>query len=76
MRSPFSLPTAGSAATSSSNRHRFNANQTLKHYTLRDAAFRTWREVADALVFPLMWLYAVISYSVFIGEVRPTAGHY
>jgi hypothetical protein len=48
----------------------------IKHYTVRDAAFRTWRVVADALVFPLMWLYAVTSYSIFIGEVRPTAGHY
>jgi hypothetical protein len=34
------------------------------------------REVADAPVFPLMWLYAVTSYSVFIGEVRPTEGHH
>jgi putative transposase len=45
------------------------ASVPIKHYT-RDAAFRTWREVADALVFPLIWL------SVFIGEVRPTAGHH
>src|SRR5580692_9559412 len=31
MRSPFSLPTAGSATTSRSNRHRLSANQTLYH---------------------------------------------
>jgi putative transposase len=52
------------------------ASVPIRHYTVRDAAFRTWREVADAPVFPLMWLYAVTSYSVFIGEVRPTAGHH
>jgi hypothetical protein len=52
------------------------ASVPIKHYTVRDAAFSTWREVADAPVFPLMWLYAVTSYSVFIGAVRPTAGHH
>jgi cytochrome d ubiquinol oxidase subunit II len=27
-------------------------------------------------VFPLMLIYTVISYTVFRGKVRPTAGHY
>jgi cytochrome d ubiquinol oxidase subunit II len=32
--------------------------------------------VPDLLVFPLMLLYTVISYTVFRGKVKPTAGHY
>jgi cytochrome bd ubiquinol oxidase subunit II len=31
---------------------------------------------AGIVVFPLMLLYTAISYSVFRGKVRPTAGHY
>ena len=41
------------------------------HSTL---AFMFWG--AGIIVFPLMLLYTVISYSVFRGKVRPTAGHY
>ena len=37
-------------------------------------AFMFWG--AGIVVFPLMLLYTVISYSVFRGKVRPTAGHY
>ena len=37
-------------------------------------AFMFWG--AGIIVFPLMLLYTVISYSVFRGKVRPTAGHY
>jgi cytochrome d ubiquinol oxidase subunit II len=37
-------------------------------------AFMFWGE--GLFVFPLMLLYTVISYSVFRGKVRPTAGHY
>ena len=35
-----------------------------------------WLERPYLLVFPLMLLYTVISYSVFRGKVRPTTGHY
>jgi cytochrome bd ubiquinol oxidase subunit II len=41
------------------------------HSTL---AFMFWG--AGVFVFPLMLLYTVISYTVFRGKVRPTAGHY
>ena len=41
------------------------------HSTL---AFMFWG--AGIIVFPLMLLYTVISYTVFRGKVRPTAGHY
>jgi cytochrome bd ubiquinol oxidase subunit II len=41
------------------------------HSTL---AFMFWG--AGIIVFPLMLLYTVISYSVFRGKVRPTADHY
>jgi len=37
-------------------------------------AFMFWGE--GLFVFPLMLLYTVISYAVFRGKVRPTAGHY
>jgi cytochrome d ubiquinol oxidase subunit II len=37
-------------------------------------AFMFWGE--GIIVFPLMLLYTVISYTVFRGKVRPTAGHY
>jgi cytochrome bd ubiquinol oxidase subunit II len=37
-------------------------------------AFMFWGE--GLFVFPLMLIYTVISYSVFRGKVRPTAGHY
>ena len=37
-------------------------------------AFMFWG--AGLFVFPLMLLYTVISYTVFRGKVRPTAGHY
>ncbi|MBV8336767.1 MAG: cytochrome d ubiquinol oxidase subunit II [Alphaproteobacteria bacterium] len=37
-------------------------------------AFMFWG--AGLFVFPLMLLYTIISYSVFRGKVRPTAGHY
>ena len=37
-------------------------------------AFMFWG--AGVFVFPLMLLYTVISYTVFRGKVRPTAGHY
>ena len=37
-------------------------------------AFMFWGE--GLFVFPLMLLYTVISYSVFRGKVKPTAGHY
>jgi cytochrome d ubiquinol oxidase subunit II len=37
-------------------------------------AFIFWG--AGIFVFPLMLLYTVISYTVFRGKVRPTAGHY
>jgi cytochrome bd ubiquinol oxidase subunit II len=37
-------------------------------------AFMFWGE--GLFVFPLMLLYTVISYTVFRGKVRPTAGHY
>ena len=37
-------------------------------------AFMFWG--AGIIVFPLMLLYTVISYSVFRGKVRPTADHY
>jgi cytochrome d ubiquinol oxidase subunit II len=37
-------------------------------------AFMFWG--AGIIVFPLMLLYTVISYTVFRGKVRPTAGHY
>jgi cytochrome d ubiquinol oxidase subunit II len=41
------------------------------HSTL---AFMFWG--AGVFVFPLMLLYTVISYTVFRGKVKPTAGHY
>jgi len=41
------------------------------HSTL---AFMFWG--AGVFVFPLMLLYTAISYTVFRGKVRPTAGHY
>ena len=41
------------------------------HSTL---AFMLWG--AGIIVFPLMLIYTVISYTVFRGKVRPTAGHY
>ena len=41
------------------------------HSTL---AFMFWG--AGIIVFPLMLIYTVISYTVFRGKVRPTAGHY
>jgi cytochrome d ubiquinol oxidase subunit II len=41
------------------------------HSTL---AFMFWG--AGIIVFPLMLIYTVISYSVFRGKVRPTADHY
>ncbi|HYZ39924.1 MAG TPA: cytochrome d ubiquinol oxidase subunit II, partial [Stellaceae bacterium] len=41
------------------------------HSTL---AFMFWGE--GLFVFPLMLLYTVISYTVFRGKVRPSAGHY
>jgi cytochrome d ubiquinol oxidase subunit II len=41
------------------------------HSTL---AFIFWG--AGIIVFPLMLLYTVISYSVFRGKVKPTEGHY
>src|ERR1700732_5400019 len=41
------------------------------HSTL---AFMFWG--AGIIVFPLMLLYTVISYTVFRGKVKPTAGHY
>jgi cytochrome d ubiquinol oxidase subunit II len=41
------------------------------HSTL---AFMFWG--AGLFVFPLMLLYTVISYTVFRGKVKPTAGHY
>jgi cytochrome d ubiquinol oxidase subunit II len=41
------------------------------HSTL---AFMFWG--AGIIVFPLMLLYTAISYTVFRGKVRPTAGHY
>jgi cytochrome d ubiquinol oxidase subunit II len=41
------------------------------HSTL---AFMFWG--AGIIVFPLMLVYTVISYTVFRGKVRPTAGHY
>jgi cytochrome d ubiquinol oxidase subunit II len=37
-------------------------------------AFMFWGE--GLFVFPLMLLYTAISYTVFRGKVRPTAGHY
>ena len=37
-------------------------------------AFMFWDE--GIIVFPLMLIYTVISYTVFRGKVRPTAGHY
>jgi cytochrome bd ubiquinol oxidase subunit II len=37
-------------------------------------AFMFWGE--GLFVFPLMLLYTAISYGVFRGKVRPTAGHY
>jgi cytochrome d ubiquinol oxidase subunit II len=37
-------------------------------------AFMFWG--AGVFVFPLMLLYTVISYTVFRGKVRPSAGHY
>jgi cytochrome d ubiquinol oxidase subunit II len=37
-------------------------------------AFMFWGE--GLFVFPLMLVYTVISYTVFRGKVRPTAGHY
>ena len=37
-------------------------------------AFMFWGE--GLFIFPLMLLYTVISYTVFRGKVRPTAGHY
>jgi cytochrome bd ubiquinol oxidase subunit II len=37
-------------------------------------AFMFWGE--GLFVFPLMLIYTVISYTVFRGKVRPTAGHY
>jgi cytochrome bd ubiquinol oxidase subunit II len=37
-------------------------------------AFMFWGE--RIIVFPLMLIYTVISYTVFRGKVRPTAGHY
>jgi cytochrome d ubiquinol oxidase subunit II len=37
-------------------------------------AFMFWG--AGIIVFPLMLLYTVISYTVFRGKVRPTGGHY
>jgi len=37
-------------------------------------AFMFWG--AGVFVFPLMLLYTAISYTVFRGKVRPTAGHY
>jgi cytochrome d ubiquinol oxidase subunit II len=37
-------------------------------------AFMFWG--AGIIVFPLMLVYTVISYTVFRGKVRPTAGHY
>jgi len=37
-------------------------------------AFMFWGE--GLFIFPLMLIYTVISYSVFRGKVRPTAGHY
>ena len=37
-------------------------------------AFMFWGE--GLFVFPLMLFYTAISYSVFRGKVRPTAGHY
>jgi cytochrome d ubiquinol oxidase subunit II len=37
-------------------------------------AFMFWGE--GLFVFPLMLIYTVISYSVFRGKVKPTAGHY
>jgi cytochrome d ubiquinol oxidase subunit II len=37
-------------------------------------AFMFWGE--GLFVFPLMLLYTVISYTVFRGKVKPTAGHY
>jgi cytochrome d ubiquinol oxidase subunit II len=37
-------------------------------------AFMFWGE--GIIVFPLMLLYTVISYTVFRGKVRPRAGHY
>jgi cytochrome bd ubiquinol oxidase subunit II len=36
-------------------------------------AFMFWGEV---FIFPLMLLYTVISYRVFRGKLRTTAGHY
>jgi cytochrome bd ubiquinol oxidase subunit II len=41
------------------------------HSTL---AFMFWG--AGIIVFPLMLIYTVISYTVFRGKVKPTAGHY
>jgi cytochrome bd ubiquinol oxidase subunit II len=37
-------------------------------------AFMFWGE--GLFILPLMLLYTVISYTVFRGKVRPTAGHY
>jgi len=37
-------------------------------------AFMFWGEVM--FVFPLMLIYTAISYTVFRGKVKPTAGHY
>jgi cytochrome d ubiquinol oxidase subunit II len=37
-------------------------------------AFMFWG--AGIIVFPLMLIYTAISYTVFRGKVRPTAGHY
>ncbi|MBV8240616.1 MAG: cytochrome d ubiquinol oxidase subunit II, partial [Hyphomicrobiales bacterium] len=37
-------------------------------------AFMFWGE--GLFIFPLMLIYTVISYTVFRGKVRPTAGHY
>jgi cytochrome d ubiquinol oxidase subunit II len=37
-------------------------------------AFMFWG--AGIIVFPLMLIYTVISYTVFRGKVKPTAGHY
>jgi cytochrome bd ubiquinol oxidase subunit II len=37
-------------------------------------AFMFWG--CGLIVFPLMLLYTIISYSVFRGKVRATAGHY
>jgi cytochrome d ubiquinol oxidase subunit II len=41
------------------------------HFTL---AFMFWGE--GLFVYPLMLLYAVISYTVFRGKIKPTTGHY